>query len=373
MNDRYQRHSLIDWFSLDKVRSMSIAVVGAGAIGNEVIKNLVLLGVGNVDIYDQDIIEEHNLTRSVLFRSEDIGRGKAEVAAMRARELDESVRIDYFHGDVWEQLNLSQLSKYSALISCVDNFESRLKLNEMCLLVKTDFINTGIDSRYASIEFYPYRSSAVSGCYECGLPDTVYEQMSKRYSCGWLKRVAVTEKKIPTTIITSSLAGSLAASAALRLGQGDYYANNFKIILDSITHNMTRFKVTHNQECPTCNIPSTRLLIQGNASIQSNLMNILAEDTSISLRTSDPLITSASCKHGCGPLNISFPARSRDFTELLQICPVCEDTSVEIKIEDQFTVHNLYKYHLLKKLPCKYITANIDDICYVINLEACLI
>lgn len=58
---RYHRHNLIDWFSQDALAKIKIAVIGAGAVGNEVIKNLALLGVGEVHIFDLDKIEEHNL------------------------------------------------------------------------------------------------------------------------------------------------------------------------------------------------------------------------------------------------------------------------------------------------------------------------
>jgi molybdopterin/thiamine biosynthesis adenylyltransferase len=78
---RYQRHALIDWFSQAEVAGARIGVVGAGAVRNEVLKCLALLGLGALDIYDFDRIEVHNLTRSVLFRETDIGRNKAECAA----------------------------------------------------------------------------------------------------------------------------------------------------------------------------------------------------------------------------------------------------------------------------------------------------
>ena len=70
---------------------LSIGVIGAGAVGNEVIKNLALLGVGEIYIFDLDKVEEHNLTRSVLFRDTDIGQSKSIVAAQRAMELDRGV------------------------------------------------------------------------------------------------------------------------------------------------------------------------------------------------------------------------------------------------------------------------------------------
>ena len=79
--DRYSRLRLIPWWDQEKLKNACILVVGAGAIGNELIKNLALLGIGSILIVDMDQIEQTNLTRSVLFRAGDVGRYKAEVAA----------------------------------------------------------------------------------------------------------------------------------------------------------------------------------------------------------------------------------------------------------------------------------------------------
>ena len=65
--DRYSRLRLIPWWDQEKIQNAKIMVVGAGALGNELVKNLTLLGIGNILIFDIDSIENSNLTRSVLF------------------------------------------------------------------------------------------------------------------------------------------------------------------------------------------------------------------------------------------------------------------------------------------------------------------
>src|SRR6185436_1639963 len=85
-DDRYARHRLIEGWDQERLAAARVLVAGAGAIGNEVIKLLALLGVGNILIVDFDHIEISNLTRSMLFRDADIGKSKALVAAERARE-----------------------------------------------------------------------------------------------------------------------------------------------------------------------------------------------------------------------------------------------------------------------------------------------
>ena len=82
-DDRYSRLRLISWWRQERLATAKVLVVGAGALGNEVIKNLALLGVGTTYLIDLDAIEASNLSRSVLFRAEDAGRPKAEVAARR--------------------------------------------------------------------------------------------------------------------------------------------------------------------------------------------------------------------------------------------------------------------------------------------------
>ena len=79
-NDRDATLKLIDWFDVERVRAAKMLVIGAGAIGNEVLKNLALLGIGHIFIMDRDTIEMSNLSRSVLYRAADSGHDKAETA-----------------------------------------------------------------------------------------------------------------------------------------------------------------------------------------------------------------------------------------------------------------------------------------------------
>ena len=72
--NRYSRLELIPWWNQELLHNSTVMVVGAGAIGNELIKNLALLGVGKIVIVDMDRIEQTNLTRSILYRMKDARR-----------------------------------------------------------------------------------------------------------------------------------------------------------------------------------------------------------------------------------------------------------------------------------------------------------
>ena len=77
--ERFARFSQIGWWNQELLTRARVLVIGAGALGNEVVKNLALLGVGNLVIADMDTIELSNLSRSVLFRAEDEGKAQARV------------------------------------------------------------------------------------------------------------------------------------------------------------------------------------------------------------------------------------------------------------------------------------------------------
>ena len=97
-DDRYGRLRLIPWWRQERITAARILVVGAGALGNEVLKNLALLGVGSIYVIDLDRVEASNLSRSVLFRAEDGGQSKAKVAARRAKEINPEIKSSPFMG-----------------------------------------------------------------------------------------------------------------------------------------------------------------------------------------------------------------------------------------------------------------------------------
>ncbi len=122
-------------------------VIGAGATGNETLKNLALLGVKNIFIADFDTISVSNLSRTVLFRKSDIGKKKAQVAAERTNELclAEDVKIDWFDGDVVWELGTGIYRYVDLVLGCLDNVETRFEVNKQCWLANTPWIDTGIN------------------------------------------------------------------------------------------------------------------------------------------------------------------------------------------------------------------------------------
>ena len=117
----------------------------ARALGNEVLKNLALLGVGTACIVDFDKIEESNLTRSVLFRARDCGRSQGRGRGRSAaRYQSGDARLRPMHGNVITDVGLGLFRDVDVVIGCLDNREARLWVNRQCWKVGTPWIDAGI-------------------------------------------------------------------------------------------------------------------------------------------------------------------------------------------------------------------------------------
>jgi molybdopterin-synthase adenylyltransferase len=214
--DRYQRLRLIRWWDQEKLGRASVLVVGAGALGNEVVKNLALLGVGNISIADFDRIETTNLTRSVLFRGSDVGKWKADVLAERAGELNPDIQARPFRCDVRYDLGLGFLKKMDVIFGCLDNREARYYMNRNCFLLKKTFIEGGLDTLNGAVSIFQPPDTA---CYECTLGPTDRLELQKRISC--LKSTDPEIKQhVPTAPTISSIIGGLQVQIAIRALHG---------------------------------------------------------------------------------------------------------------------------------------------------------
>ena len=212
--DRLGTFEFISWWEREKVENAKVMVVGAGALGNEVIKNLVLMGIGNIFIVDFDEIELANLSRSVLFRESDSGRKKAEVAAARAREINPNVHVQYFQGDVTSALGLGIFRRMDVIIGCLDNREARLAVNRFAYWINKPWVDGAIQ------EFLGLARVFVPGegaCFECSLTEQARRDLSIRYSCPLLARENVLLGKVPTTPTIASIIGGIQAQEALKL------------------------------------------------------------------------------------------------------------------------------------------------------------
>jgi molybdopterin/thiamine biosynthesis adenylyltransferase/DNA-binding transcriptional ArsR family regulator len=215
--DRLGTFDFISWWERKRVEEAKILVVGAGALGNEVIKNLSLMGTGNLFIVDFDTIEAANLSRSPLFRESDSGRRKAEVVAARVKELNPNVHVQYLHGDVTTQLGLGVIRRMDVIIGCLDNREARLAVNRFAYWMNKPWVDGAIQELLGLVRVFIPGQGA---CFECTLNDQSRRDLAVRYSCPLLARQNILLGKVPTTPTIASIIGGMQSQEALKILHG---------------------------------------------------------------------------------------------------------------------------------------------------------
>jgi molybdopterin/thiamine biosynthesis adenylyltransferase len=209
---RGARERLLPWWDAERLENARIIVAGAGAIGNELLKGLALAGIGRVLVIDLDIVSPSNLSRSVLFRDEDVGQPKAVVAARRAMDLNPDIRVIPVVGDLRRDLALSTMRRADLVLGALDNIEARFVLNRRTRLAAAPWIDAAIsDSQAQVVRYLPGRGA----CYECTFSEGMRQRFSERYSCTGLVR-RMPDRAVPTTIVGASVAAALQLQDALR-------------------------------------------------------------------------------------------------------------------------------------------------------------
>jgi adenylyltransferase/sulfurtransferase len=191
---RYDRQELISWWDQDRLRTARILVVGAGALGNEVVKNLLLIGIGHIDVIDLDIVERSNLARCVFFREDDNGSFKSEVVANGAAAVNPESIVTSHVGDV-TSIGLGWLQQFDLVIGALDNREARLWINQACRKLGLTWVDGAIEGIRGVVKVFP----PTGACYECTLGERDREILSKRRSCSLLSTEEMLTGKVPTT------------------------------------------------------------------------------------------------------------------------------------------------------------------------------
>ena len=243
--DKYSRLKLYKWFDLEKVRKTKILVVGAGALGNEVCKNLVLSGYKNITIVDMDIIVKSNLNRCILFSDEDAEkkRYKAEAIAEKLKMFDKKLNIEYY---IEEIEKLEVIEKNDIVLGCVDNVKARLHINAHCYYNKIPYIDGATHGQIGKVQVIlpPFTS-----CLECGMNSTHSKILQLRFSCTG-KDVKFFEPKIEADVNTTSIIAAIQVQEALKITHGmDNYIKNI-FYYDGARNFADIFELPINPDCP---------------------------------------------------------------------------------------------------------------------------
>ena len=207
--------TLLSWFKKEKVRDARVLVAGAGALGNEVVKNLALFGVGHIFVVDFDQIEISNLTRSVLFSEEDAYSHayKADIVAKRAMEINPQIKVTPIVGNLFSEVGLGIYRSVDVVIGCLDSRIARYLLNRLSLRAGKTWIDGSIENLTGTVRVF---TPGIS-CYECGLSREEFNNIMLRTGCADVVRTQGSAGRVATTPISASIVGALQVQEAMKI------------------------------------------------------------------------------------------------------------------------------------------------------------
>lgn len=208
-----------------KLAGLNIAVVGAGRIGSEVIRNLGLMGIGRIDVFECD-------------------RHAAD--PLRSR-------YDVFEGDFWDTLTLSRLQNYDFVVCTIDSRAALNRLNGKCLLANVNLVHVTTSDTLAQVSAYPFGARHDSACAECGTSAPAVVSMPIA-----ALRLSVEDAPVSTAgveaagIATASVAGAVAAALIARIAAGAHGAIARTATLDATLGQGTSLELRPDSHCPRC-------------------------------------------------------------------------------------------------------------------------
>ncbi|GAA1416726.1 ThiF family adenylyltransferase [Catellatospora coxensis] len=210
IEDRFARQRLIPAWNQDLISSATVVVVGVGALGNEVAKNLALMGVGRLILCDPDVVSLSNLSRTVLFRPSDIGRHKVDVAAEALAGMAPDVVVERVPADLTSGVGLGRLADADVVMGCLDARRSRLELLGRCALSGARLIDGGTHPWGGEVRV---RVDPQEPCHGCSY--TAAERAERDVPVGCDPRAGVAVA--PASIVSTALVASWMTIAAAQL------------------------------------------------------------------------------------------------------------------------------------------------------------
>jgi molybdopterin-synthase adenylyltransferase len=239
--ERYSRQLVLPEWSgeaQERLKSATAIVVGAGALGSPAATYLVAAGVGHLGIVDEDVVELSNLHRQPLHFTPDVGRQKAENAALKLGVLNPEVQIDPYPVRIDEQNAPAIVMGADVVVDCSDSFATRYAVNDACCAQRVPLVEGGVlgfDGLVLSIK------PGESACYRCAFPTE--PPAGSVPSC----------REAGVLGATAGIVGSIQALEAIKLitGVGEPLTDRI-LQLDARAMEQTIVSTTRRADCPAC-------------------------------------------------------------------------------------------------------------------------
>ncbi|KAL4539292.1 hypothetical protein Ndes2526B_g02460 [Nannochloris sp. 'desiccata'] len=189
----------------ERIRQATVAVVGMGGVGSVAGEMLTRCGIGRLLMYDYDKVELANMNR-LFFRPEQCGMTKTDAAAQTLAGINPDVALESYTMNITTLQGFDDFknsivdpatgkSRVDLVLSCVDNYEARMTINEVCLELNQTWMESGVSEDAVSGHIQVV-APGETACFACVPPLVVASGIDEKT----LKREGVCAASLPTTM-----------------------------------------------------------------------------------------------------------------------------------------------------------------------------
>jgi len=170
--ERYSRQIILKKIGVvgqKKLLRSSVLIVGAGGLGSPIAIYLAALGIGKIGIIDKDNIEISNLSRQIIFSTNDLKKNKSSVAINKLRKINPDIKLHSFNKKLTKK-NINQIAKnFDLIVDGSDNFRTRFLINDYCLKNRKILVSGAISKFDGQVYTFNF-SKKKSPCLRCFIP-----------------------------------------------------------------------------------------------------------------------------------------------------------------------------------------------------------
>ena len=171
--ERYSRQIILKKIGVigqKKLLKSSVLIVGIGGLGSPVAIYLAALGVGKIGIIDKDNIEISNLSRQIIFSTNDLKKNKSSTAVNKLKKINPDIKFESFNKKLTKK-NINRIAKnFDLIVDGSDNFRTRFLINDYCLQSKKILVSGAISKFDGQVYTFNF-SKKKSPCLRCFIPN----------------------------------------------------------------------------------------------------------------------------------------------------------------------------------------------------------
>lgn len=231
--EQYRRQlALIGEAGQERLLRASVLVAGAGGLGTAIALQCAFAGIGRIRIVDGDVIERTNLNRQILYREGDIGRYKADAAALRLEGIHPDLRVEAVHTGITEKNVDAFVQGCDIVLDGMDNYPARYLLDAAARAARVPFVHGAVHGFYGQVSTF---IAGITPCLRCLVP------------------YPPPDGAVPILGVTAGAIGCIQATEAIKylVGTGSLLTSRV-LLWDGLGGDAVVEAVEGNPGCPVC-------------------------------------------------------------------------------------------------------------------------